>query len=154
MWNRCQAFGKTGLNNLFQFVWVFVWMILTWGLRIPRSHAIDMDTLVSFEGLPNTQKDWTPRSFPAEVPLMPVSLTLMRWWWQTWDSFKYQGFQTTNVFKQNFVQKLWTQFQAVGYSERDQPTIPHNHLSEDILKTQPFSSFLCASPCLVVEHGS
>ena len=22
---------------------------------------------------PNTQKDWTPRSFPAEVPLMPVS---------------------------------------------------------------------------------
>ena len=34
---------------------------------------------------------------------------------------------------------------VVGYSERDQPTIPHNHLSEDTLKPRTFSSFLCAS---------
>ena len=36
-------------------------------------------------------------------------------------------------------------FKVVGYSERDQQTIPHNHLSEDTLKPRTFSSFLCAS---------
>ena len=90
--------------------------------------------------------------YPAEVPLMPVSPYFDEMMMTNVRQFQIPRFQMTNVFKQNFGTELTTSaqsfatcFQAVGYSERDQLTITHNHLSEDALKPRPFSSFLCAS---------
>ena len=123
---------KTDLKRCFSLFGVLVWMILTWGLRIPKVTCQRHGYLgILWGSIPNTQKDWTPRYIQRKYHWCQFPLTLMRWWWQTWDSFKYQGFQMTNVFKQNFgtefttsAQSFATCFQAVGYSERDQPTIP------------------------------
>ena len=57
----------------------------------------------TFGGLSQYPKVWQPRSCPEERSLAPVPLYLDE---MMIDSFKYQGFQMTNVFKQNFVQKL------------------------------------------------
>lgn len=109
--------------------------------------ARDHGHLVPVGVYPNTQKELDTKAIPRGQTLAPVSPYLDEMMMTNVRQFQIPRFPNDKRFQTklcaevvNSVPKLF-----VGYSERDQPTIPHNHLSEDTLKPRTFSSFLCAS---------
>ena len=84
------------------------------GLGFPRSQARDVDAWYPLGVYPNTQKSGSQdrvqrRDHWQQFPLFRWDDDDKR---ETVSNTKVS--QMTNVFKQNFVQKLWTQFQSCG----------------------------------------
>ena len=68
---------------------------------------------------PNTPKDWTPRSFPEEVPLMPVSPYLDEMMMTNVRQFQIPRFPNDKRFQtKTLCRSCELSFKVVGYSER------------------------------------
>ena len=68
-----QSIWKNGFENMFQFVLDYGWMILVWGVRVPKAISQRPGHLVPVGVYPNTQKELDTKAIPRGQTLAPVS---------------------------------------------------------------------------------
>ena len=51
------------------------WMILVWGVRVPKAIVRDLDTWYPLGSIPIPKKNWTPRPYPEDRPWHQFPLT-------------------------------------------------------------------------------
>ena len=144
---------------MFQFVLDYGWMILVWGVRVPKAISQRPGHLVPVGVYPNTQKELDTKAIPRGQTLAPVSPYLDEMMMTNVRQFQIPRFPNDKRFQTklcaevvNSVSKLWVT-QKDGYGVWFVGLLVHRcHCPMMIKRWSQRDSFLIKHPSIWGHH--